>query len=80
MAQMVKNLTAILETWVLTLGQEVLLEKGMATHVWFLKQIFFFKLGFLLDLLLAHPPLSDLFILQCFRASSMGHFSLLCPH
>ena len=28
----VKNAPAILETWVQTLGQEDLLEKGMATH------------------------------------------------
>ena len=31
-AQVVKNLPAMLETWVLTLGQEVPLEKGMATQ------------------------------------------------
>ena len=30
--QMVKNLPAMLETWVQSLGQEDLLEKGMATH------------------------------------------------
>jgi len=29
---MVKNLPAMLETWVLTLGPEDLLEKGMAPH------------------------------------------------
>ena len=32
MAQTVKNLPAMQETWVLSLGQEDLLEKGMATH------------------------------------------------
>ena len=32
MAQIVKNLPAIWETWVQTLGQEDPLEKGMATH------------------------------------------------
>ena len=32
MAQMVKNLPAMLETWVQSLGQEDALEKGMATH------------------------------------------------
>ena len=32
MAQMVKNLPAMLETWVRSLGQEDALEKGMATH------------------------------------------------
>ena len=32
MAQPVKNLPAIWETWVLSLGWEDLLEKGMATH------------------------------------------------
>ena len=32
MAQMVKNLLATLETWVLSLGLEDPLEKGMATH------------------------------------------------
>ena len=32
MAQMVKNLLAMHETWVRSLGQEDLLEKGMATH------------------------------------------------
>ena len=32
MAQMVKNLPAIQETWVRFLGQEDSLEKGMATH------------------------------------------------
>ena len=32
MAQMVKNLPAIRETWVLSLGEEDPLEKGMATH------------------------------------------------
>ena len=32
MAQMVKNLPAIQETWVRVLGQEDSLEKGMATH------------------------------------------------
>ena len=31
-AQMVKNLPAMLETWVQSLGREDLLEKGMATH------------------------------------------------
>ena len=29
---MVKNLPAILETWVQSIGQKDLLEKGMATH------------------------------------------------
>ena len=29
---MVKNLLAMLETWVLSLGQKDPLEKGMATH------------------------------------------------
>ena len=32
MAQMVKNLPAMKETWVQSLGQEDPLEKGMATH------------------------------------------------
>ena len=32
MAQTVKNLPAMLETWVLSLGWEDPLEKGMATH------------------------------------------------
>ena len=32
MAQMVKNLPAVGETWVLSLGQEDPLEKEMATH------------------------------------------------
>ena len=32
MAQMVKNLPAIREAWVWSLGQEDLLEKGMETH------------------------------------------------
>ena len=31
-AQMVKNLLVMQETWVQSLGQEVPLEKGMATH------------------------------------------------
>ena len=31
-AQMVKNLPAMWETWVQSLGQEDSLEKGMATH------------------------------------------------
>ena len=31
-AQMVKNLSVIWETWVRSLGWEDLLEKGMATH------------------------------------------------
>ena len=31
-AQMVKNLPALLETWVPSLGQEDPLEKGMATY------------------------------------------------
>ena len=31
-AQMVKNLPAMQETWVRSLGQEDPLEKGMATH------------------------------------------------
>ena len=31
-AQMVKNLPAVQETWVQSLGQEVPLEKGRATH------------------------------------------------
>ena len=31
-AQMVKNLPAMQETWVRSLGQEDRLEKGMATH------------------------------------------------
>ena len=32
MAQIVKNLPAVQETWVQSLGQEDPLEKGMATH------------------------------------------------
>ena len=32
MAQMVMNLPAMQETWVQSLGQEDLLEEGMATH------------------------------------------------
>ena len=32
MAQLVNNLPAMQETWVLSLGWEDLLEKGMATH------------------------------------------------
>ena len=32
MAQLVKNLSAMQETWVQSLGQEDPLEKGMATH------------------------------------------------
>ena len=32
MAQMVKNLPAMEETWVRSLNREALLEKGMATH------------------------------------------------
>ena len=32
MAQLVKNLPAVQETWVQSLGQEDPLEKGMATH------------------------------------------------
>ena len=32
MAHMVKNLPALWETWVQSLGQEDPLEKGMATH------------------------------------------------
>ena len=32
MAQKVKNLPAMQETWVQSLGQKDLLEKGMATH------------------------------------------------
>ena len=32
MAQMVKNLPAVQETWVLFLGQEDPLEKGLAIH------------------------------------------------
>ena len=32
MAQMVKSLPAMQETWVQSLGQEDLLEKGMANH------------------------------------------------
>ena len=31
-AQLVKNLPAMQETWVCSLGREDLLEKGMATH------------------------------------------------
>ena len=31
-AQMVKNLPAVQETWVRSLGREDLLEEGMATH------------------------------------------------
>ena len=31
-AQMVKNLTAVYDNWVQSLGREDLLEKGMATH------------------------------------------------
>ena len=31
-AQMVKNLTAVLETWVMSLGWDDSLEKGMVTH------------------------------------------------
>ena len=36
MTQMVKNLPAVQETWVWSLGQEDPLEKGMATHSSFL--------------------------------------------
>ena len=32
MAQMVKNLSVVQETWVQSLGQEGSLEEGMATH------------------------------------------------
>ena len=32
MAQLLKNLPAMWETWAQTLGQEDALEKGMATH------------------------------------------------
>ena len=32
MAQMLKNLSAMQETWVGSMGQEDTLEKGMATH------------------------------------------------
>ena len=32
MAQLVKNLPAMQETWIQSLGQEDPLEKGMATH------------------------------------------------
>ena len=32
MAQRVKNLPAVRETWVLSLGEEDPLKKGMATH------------------------------------------------
>ena len=32
MAQMVKNLPAMQETWIQSIGQEDTLEKGMATH------------------------------------------------
>ena len=32
MAQIVKNLPAMQETWIQSLGQEDTLEKGMATH------------------------------------------------
>ena len=32
MAQRVKNMPAVQKTWVLSLGQEDALEKGMATH------------------------------------------------
>ena len=32
LAQMVKNVSAIQETWIQSLGQEDLLEKGMAIH------------------------------------------------
>ena len=32
MAQIVKNLPAMLETWIQSLGQEDTLEKGMSTH------------------------------------------------
>ena len=32
LAQMVKNLSAVQETWVRTLGWEDALEEGMATH------------------------------------------------
>ena len=34
MAQMVKSLPAMQETWVQSLGGEDLLEKGLATHSW----------------------------------------------
>ena len=36
MAQLVNNLPAMQETWVLSLGWEDLLEEGMATHSAFL--------------------------------------------
>ena len=32
MAQMIKNLPAVQETWVQSLGREDLLKKGMVTH------------------------------------------------
>ena len=40
MAQMVKNLPAMQETWVRSLGQKDPLEKGMATHSVFLSTEF----------------------------------------
>ena len=39
-AQMVKNLPAMQETWVQSLGQEDPLEKGMATHFSILATVF----------------------------------------
>ena len=39
MPQMIKNLSAMQETWVQSLDQEDLLEKGMAIHSSFLAKI-----------------------------------------
>ena len=36
LAQMVKNLPVMQETWIQSLGQEDFLEKGMAAHLLFL--------------------------------------------
>ena len=52
MAHMVKNLPAMQETWIQSLGQEDPLEKGLATH----SSIFFF----LIYLLLAVVGLTDM--------------------
>ena len=59
-AQMVKNLPAMMETWVQSLGREDLLEKGMATHssvfVWRIPRAWARKESSTTEWLMMPPP------------------------
>ena len=73
-AQMIKNLPAMQETWVWSLGQEGPLEKGMATH----SSILAWRIPWSSKEpdrteQLTHPEFIYSYILQCLALSSIMH-------